>query len=119
MPVITMIPIPVMVLRLGLALAAGLLLGMDRGRKKKPVDFRVYIIVSVTAALVAMVNLNLVTLLPIGEPGMALDPDRIIQAVLMGIAFLGSATIIKHENHVIGTATGATVSVLDGRRRDA
>jgi putative Mg2+ transporter-C (MgtC) family protein len=103
-----------MVIRLTLALLAGLLLGADRDIKNKPVDFRAYIITSVTAALVALVSLKLVVVLPIDQPGLGMDPSRIVQAILMGIAFLGAATIIKREDQVIGTATGATVWAAGG-----
>jgi putative Mg2+ transporter-C (MgtC) family protein len=103
-----------MAIRLGLALLAGLLLGADRDIKNKPVDFRAYMITSVTAALVALVSLKLVVVLPIDQPGLGMDPSRIVQAVLMGIAFLGAATIIKKEDQVIGTATGATIWAAGG-----
>src|SRR5437763_1056941 len=107
---------PDMILRLVLALAAGLLLGLERGLKGKPVDFRAYGIVGVTAALAAVTALRLVDELPLEKSGLGMDPSRIIQAVLMGIAFLGSATIIKHEDKekVVGTATGAAIWAAGG-----
>jgi putative Mg2+ transporter-C (MgtC) family protein len=101
-------------IRLVLATLSGLLLGLDRDIKHKPVDFRAYIIVSVTSALVALVSLKLLVILPIENPGLGIDPSRVIQAVLLGIAFLGSATIIKRNDEVIGTATGATVWAAGG-----
>ncbi|MDB5492040.1 MAG: Mg(2+) transport ATPase protein [Micavibrio sp.] len=102
------------ILRMGLAGLAGAALGLERNIKKKPLDFRSNIIVAVTGALAVMIMLQLAADLPLNEPGLGIDPTRAVQSVLMGIAFLGSATILKRENRVIGTATGATVWACGG-----
>lgn len=96
-------------LRLLLAMVAGLVLGLDREFKKKPGDFRVYSIVSVASALLALLSLQLFRDFAVGEAHVRFDPGRIIQGILMGIGFLGAGVILHRDRHVIGTATGATI----------
>lgn len=96
-------------LRLSLAMVAGLVLGLDREFKKKPGDFRVYSIVSVASALLALLSLQLFHDFAASEEHVQLDPGRIIQGILMGIGFLGAGVILHKDRDVIGTATGATI----------
>ena len=102
------------ILRMALAALAGLALGLERDMKKKPIDFRSNVIVAVTGALAVMIMLQMTATLPLDQAGLGVDPTRSVQAVLMGLAFLGSATIIKKDTRVIGTATGATVLASGG-----
>ena len=108
------ISIQSMIIRITCAALAGLALGLERDIKRKPIDFRSNIIVSITGALAVMTMLQLASTMPLDKPGLGLDPTRSVQAVLMGLAFLGSATILKRDTRVIGTATGATVWACGG-----
>jgi putative Mg2+ transporter-C (MgtC) family protein len=103
-----------LVLRIFFAGLAGLVLGLDRDWKNKPVDFRAYPIVSVTAALMAVVGTEVLSHLDNTGKAMAVDPLRIMQAVMTSIGFLGAGVLIKHGDNVVGTATGASIWAAAG-----
>jgi putative Mg2+ transporter-C (MgtC) family protein len=89
-------------LKLGLALVCGGLLGIERGRKKRPAGFRTYMLVCIGATLVMMTNDYISTMYQTG------DPSRMGAQVISGIGFLGAGTIITTgHNRVKGLTTAA------------
>tara|TARA_R110002124_G_scaffold129483_1_gene290894 strand:- start:191998 stop:192579 length:582 start_codon:yes stop_codon:yes gene_type:complete len=101
---------PELLLRVGLAMLFGLVLGIDRDRKNKPVDFRVYMIVAVTTCIVAIMGQELYADFASADGVVSIDLAKIISGVLTGIGFLGAGAIIHQDgNKVIGTATGASI----------
>lgn len=109
------------IIRVALALVFGFMLGYERDRKNKPMDFRAYMIVAATTCLMAIMGLELYH--DYGSAGggiMRLDLARIIAGALTGIGFLGAGAIIKvgngndHRAHIVGTATGASVWAAGG-----
>lgn len=88
--------------RLSLALLCGGILGIERGRKKRPAGFRTYMLVCVGAALVMMTNEYICKVYGSG------DPARMGAQVISGIGFLGAGTIIvTGHNRVKGLTTAA------------
>lgn len=89
-------------IKMFLALTCGGLLGIERGRKKRPAGFRTYMLVCVGAALVMMTNQYISELYQTG------DPSRMGAQVISGIGFLGAGTIITTgHNRVKGLTTAA------------
>ncbi|MDF2943340.1 MAG: MgtC/SapB transporter [Herbinix sp.] len=89
-------------LRLVLALLCGGVLGIERGRKKRPAGFRTYMLVCLGAALVMMTNEYICKVYGSG------DPARMGAQVISGIGFLGAGTIIvTGHNRVKGLTTAA------------
>lgn len=89
-------------LRLFLALVCGGILGIERGRKKRPAGFRTYMLVCLGAALVMMTNEYICKIYKTG------DPARMGAQVISGIGFLGAGTIIvTGHNRVKGLTTAA------------
>ncbi len=106
---------PELVLRLALALVFGMILGLDRDRKNKPVDFRAYMIVATTTCSIALMAQELHFLFENNAAEPAVDLGKIVSGVLTGIGFLGAGAIIKLENNrVVGTATGASIWAAGG-----
>ncbi len=106
---------PEIVLRVGLAMAFGLVLGLDRDTKNKPIDFRAYIIVAVTTCIIAIMGQELYADFQNADKVLSLDLGKIIAGVLTGIGFLGAGAIIKlNDNRVVGTATGASIWASGG-----
>lgn len=104
-----------LLLRVALATSFGLVLGWDRGRKNKPIDFRAYMIVCVTTCLVAILSMEMYTDFKGSDDFVSLDLGKIISGVLTGIGFLGAGAIIQRDNNqVIGTATGASIWAAGG-----
>ncbi len=87
--------------RLGLALLLGGILGIERGRKRRPAGLRTYMIVCMASALVMMTGEYLFETLNTG------DPARMGAQVISGIGFLGAGTIIITSKQVKGLTTAA------------
>lgn len=90
------------IVKLVLALLCGGVLGMERGRKKRPAGFRTYMLVCLGATLVMMTNGFLC------KNGSGVDEARLGAQVINGIGFLGAGTIITTgHNRVKGLTTAA------------
>jgi putative Mg2+ transporter-C (MgtC) family protein len=94
-------------MRLGAALAVGSALGLNRELHGKAAGLRTHGLVSLGAAVAAIVSL--------GFPGdtRSIDPNavsRVLQGILTGIGFLGAGVILREPSgHVTGLTTAATV----------
>ncbi len=68
-------------------------------------------LVAIASALFTVLAVLAVQDYPGGEAGLRADPIRVIQAVAIGIGFLGSGIIFvaKSGDHVVGLTTAASV----------
>lgn len=96
-----------MAMRLGVALLAGGILGLNRELHGKPAGFRTHALVSVGAAVATIAALKS----PDGS--LAVDPNaigRVAQGILTGVGFLGAGVILRDPaGHVTGLTTAATI----------
>lgn len=100
--VVREVDVVVCLIRLSMALLCGGILGMERGRKKRPAGFRTYMLVCLGSALVMMTNEY------INYEFGAVDVSRMGAQVINGIGFLGAGTIIfTGHNKVKGLTTAA------------
>ena len=89
-----------LLLRLGLAMLAGGILGLGRVRKHRPAGSRTYMLVSVGAALAMLLGQYEYTMVTgawaeiAGEIGQRVDVSRFGAQVINGIGFLGAGTIL-------------------------
>jgi putative Mg2+ transporter-C (MgtC) family protein len=97
-------------LRLGAAAGAGMLLGLNRDLQNKPIGTRTLGLVALGTAVVAVSSIQF--------PGMAENPDAasrvvqgIIQGVMAGISFIGAGVVLRdpEAQTVQGLTTAATV----------
>ncbi len=94
------------------ALLAGMV-GLERELKKKPAGFRTHMIVGGASAL--LLSLGEVLILHFSEIGVAetlrTDPTRIIEAIIVGISFIGAGTIlqVRKEDKVLYLTTAASI----------
>lgn len=96
--------------RMLLAIFFGFLIGIDRYTKNKPIEFRAYMIVSLTTCIVAIMGQELYANYSNAENVISLDLSKIIAGTLTGLGFLGAGAIIKIEDkQIIGSATGASI----------
>jgi putative Mg2+ transporter-C (MgtC) family protein len=105
----TTITLTDVLLRLGLAVAAGGSIGIDRGRHGRAAGVRTMLLVCTGAAL-AMILANWMTLRegsPAGELGT--NPARFAQGMLAGIGFLGAGAILRKGSIVRGITTAASI----------
>ena len=90
------------VFKIALALFCAGVIGLERGRKKRPAGFRTYMVVCVGATLVMMTNEYLCEVYGTG------DVARLGAQVINGIGVLGAGTIITTgHNRVKGLTTAA------------
>ena len=95
--------------RLVLAAGLGLVLGLDRELKQKPVGIRGYMLVALGSAGFAILSIELAAAVYESQEGFKIDPSRAIQGLIGGIGFLGAGAIIQREAGVLGMATGASI----------
>jgi len=90
-----------------LAASLGALVGLEREYKKKDAGLRTFSLVALGSCFLAVIG----KYLSLGDVGMSqvmsVDPTRVIQAVAIGIGFIGSGIIIKKESQIDGLTTAA------------
>jgi len=100
------------ILRLGAAVAAGIIVGVNRDLANKPIGMRTLGLVALGAAVVSLATIRV--------EGMADNPDAmsrvvqgIIQGIMAGISFIGAGVILRdtQARTVEGLTTAATVWV--------
>lgn len=92
-----------MFLRLLVAVVLGALVGYERERAGKPAGVRTHGMVSLGAALFAVVSLH-----GFGNVG---DPARVAAQIVTGIGFLGAGAILHERGSVHGLTTAASLWV--------
>ena len=92
-------------LRLGIALLVGAIIGLERETKSKPAGLRTNMLVSFGTALVVLVPIQ------IGAAQQNLDIlGRAISGAISGIGFIGGGTILR-ESQVKGLTSAAAIWV--------
>ena len=90
-------------IRLTLAMICGGLIGMERGRKRRPAGFRTYMLVCMGASLAMIISQYLWS-----DMHQTTDLSRLGAQVINGIGFLGAGTImVTGKNQVKGLTTAA------------
>jgi putative Mg2+ transporter-C (MgtC) family protein len=94
--------------------AAGILsgiLGWERESAHKPAGLRTHMLVGIASALFTVLAELAVVDYPGASNGMRADPIRVIQAVAIGVGFLGSGVIFvsQNEERVRGLTTAGSI----------
>ena len=104
-----------LLLRVGMAMVFGLILGLERDTKDKPIDFRAYMVIAVTTCILAILGQEIYSDFASADGVARVDLTTVIAGVMSGIGFLGAGAIIQRgNNRVIGTATGASIWASGG-----
>lgn len=100
-----------LLIRLMVAAALAALLGWERESARKAAGLRTHMLVGIAAALYTAIAELAVSDIPPNSEGFQADPIRAVQAVAIGIGFLGSGVIFvsRHEDRVHGLTTAASV----------
>lgn len=97
---------------IGLAAGLGAAVGLERQIAGKPAGLRTQMLVSASAALFVVLGFSAVENFR-EETGMVVrtDPIRILQAIVIGVSFLGAGTIMQDRSsgHVEGLTTAAAI----------
>lgn len=89
-------------LKIGAALLAGLLIGVERELQNKHAGLKTNALVSLGAAVFVLVSLHFE-----GKPNV--DLTRVLGQVVTGIGFIGAGVILHKGTSVRGLTTAATV----------
>jgi len=101
------------IVELIIALALGMILGLERSFAGKNAGMRTYGLVSLGSALFVVISSGLIERM---GPLYGIDPTRMAANVIVGIGFLGAGLIITQSEKVRGltTAAGLWVSAAVG-----
>lgn len=100
-----------LLVRLLAAASLAAALGWERERARKSAGLRTHMLVGVASALYTVLGELAVLSYPGSESGLRSDPVRVIQAVAIGVGFLGSGVIFvsKSGESVRGLTTAASI----------
>lgn len=94
--------------KLGIALFLGLLIGIDRQLKHKPLGVKTSMVISVASCLITIVSIESVNRFSL--PGHTnMDPLRLAAQIVSGVGFLGAGVILRRSNDVISGLTTASM----------
>jgi putative Mg2+ transporter-C (MgtC) family protein len=101
----------VLLLRVIAAGALAAVVGWEREHAGKSAGFRTHILVCMAAALYTAIGTMEFSEAAARPDGLRADPIRVIQAVALGIGFLGSGVIriAKDSEQVLGLTTAASI----------
>ncbi|MFO1431722.1 MAG: MgtC/SapB family protein [Candidatus Competibacteraceae bacterium] len=100
-----------------IAMALGGLIGFEREMADRPAGLRTHLLVAGAAALMVGLGDSLLSsfLSHRSHEMIRSDPIRVIQAIVIGIGFLGTGTIFRDGNgHVEGLTTAASLLLTAG-----
>ena len=95
--------------RLGAATFLPFLIGLERFIRRKPIDFRPFVIISAGACGLAIGAMELVE--STVDPQSQIDPSRIFEGVITGIGFLGAGAMFREGSFVQGAGSAASIWV--------
>ncbi|ABG32018.1 MgtC/SapB family protein [Roseobacter denitrificans] len=97
--------------RLVVAALCGLLVGIDREIRQKPLGARTYVLVTAASSAWVMVTINFSIDAAEAFPDLNSDPTRVIQGLIGAIGFLGAGAIITQNNsgRLRGVASWAAI----------
>lgn len=100
----------------GIAMVLGGLIGYERELKDRPAGFRTHMLVAGAAALLLGVGRLAVggDAFPASGEILRIDPLRLIEAVVAGVAFIGAGTIFarRSDGAIAGITTAASLLMV-------
>lgn len=103
-------------LKVVVAVCLGGVIGIERELARKPAGIRTHMFVSGAAALVLSLSTVMITQFSERFGTVQADPVRVIEAVIVGISFIGSGTVLKSEKdkNVYYLTTAASILFAAG-----
>ena len=102
------------VARIAFAMLLGGMIGLEREMKDRPAGFRTHTLVAGAAAmLTGMGDMMLAQAQHDHDSRVQIDPFRLVEAVIAGVAFIGAGTMIAHRGRVVaGITTAASLLMV-------
>lgn len=103
------------ILRMIIACACGVMIGLERRNRSKEAGVRTHCVVACASALMMIISKYGFADTVIGENGVrGADGARIAAQVVSGIGFLGAGMIFVHRNMITGLTTAAGIWATSG-----
>lgn len=101
--------------QLFLATFLGALIGLEREYKGKEAGLQTYSLVALGSCLFTIISFNLANFF-LQKSGVSFNPSVIIQAIAIGIGFIGAGVIFRQPSGIVGltTAGGLWVTAAIG-----
>lgn len=96
-------------LQLLFAVLLGALIGYERERKGKEAGLRTFSLVALGTCFFTITAIYFNLPQDVSTTALQIDPTRVIQAVAIGIGFIGSGLIIQRKAQVEGLTTAAAL----------
>lgn len=98
------------------AVCLGGLIGIERELAHKPAGIRTHMFVAGAAALVVALSTVMIEHFSGTTADVRSDPVRVIEAVIVGVSFIGAGTVLKSEkgHHVYYLTTAASILFAAG-----
>ena len=101
------------VARIAFAMLLGGLIGLEREIKDRPAGFRTHTLVAAAAAMLTGMGEMMLAQAQHNEERVQIDPFRLVEAVIAGVAFIGAGTMIAHRGRVVaGITTAASLLMV-------
>jgi putative Mg2+ transporter-C (MgtC) family protein len=100
-----------------IAAALGAVVGLERELAKRPAGLRTHAITAAAATLMVLLTEYLLfeVLADTGSSVLRADPIRMVEAIVVGVSFLGAGTIFRSkEDTIVGITTGASLLLVAG-----
>jgi putative Mg2+ transporter-C (MgtC) family protein len=96
-------------IKLGLSSFLGLVIGLERELRKKPLGLKTCLVISIISCLLTIVSIQAAYTLPSPDQ-VRTDPLRLAAQIVSGIGFLGGGVILRRGNEsVAGLTTAAMI----------
>ncbi|MBX6353774.1 MAG: MgtC/SapB family protein, partial [Thermoflavifilum sp.] len=96
-------------IKLLVAALLGILLGLEREMKRKPLGLKTCLVISVTSCLLTIVSIDSALVSGPVTGSLRYDPMRLAAQIVSGIGFLGAGVILRKNNEVISGLTTAAM----------
>lgn len=97
-------------IKLGISAAFGLVIGLERELKRKPVGLKTSLVICIVSCLLTIVSIESAYMFPNSDNvKIQMDPLRLAAQIVSGIGFLGAGVILRRGNDSISGLTTAAM----------
>ncbi|MDR4935807.1 MgtC/SapB family protein [Rossellomorea marisflavi] len=99
-----------LLLKLGISAILGLIIGLERELKRKPVGLKTSLVICIVSCLLTIVSIEAAYVSPKSDHvNITMDPLRLAAQIVSGIGFLGAGVILRKGNDSISGLTTAAM----------
>ncbi|WP_071393743.1 MgtC/SapB family protein [Bacillus tuaregi] len=97
-------------MKLGISAILGMVIGLERELKRKPVGLKTSLVISIVSCLLTIVSIESAYKFPHNDQiNITMDPLRLAAQIVSGIGFLGAGVILRRGNDSISGLTTAAL----------